>query len=346
MSPARLPRLDLALAAAAVLMLAASSASIAITQISLGLGLGLLLVRLVGGGGRPPRLGLEVPALLVLAWALLMIPLSTDVHQSLINAKRFFLFAAVWVAGAVAVDERRRAWLMGALLAGAAGVAAAALVQALLADGSLVSRRMQLTANPMTSGSLMMITSLVALGAFLQRGLARRARALAGAAGLLCLLGLLMTMTRSTWLGFGVGVLVILANVRRRLALGAAGLGLLLALALLLTPRDLLPGVLGRMTLAEVTGGRNTTIRLAMWEGGLRMAADRPLTGFGDRDLRVLGPQYYPNAMQVYHGHLHNDAVMVLAIWGWPGLAFVAWFVGRQGVLVLRRRRALLRHAG
>jgi O-antigen ligase len=335
-------RLDPALAVTAALMLAAASVSIAVTQISLGLGLVLVVVRALTGAERPPRLGLERPALALMLWAALMIPLSTDAGQSLVNYKRFYLLAAAWVTATAAADERRRAWLMGALLLGAAAVAAVAVVQALLADGSLVARRMRLAANPMTSGSLMMITSLVALGGVLQPGLTPKARGLLAAAGVLCLLGLVMTMTRSTWLGFALGALVVISAARRRLLAAAAAAVVLLAVVLLLAPAELRPGALKRMSLDEVSGGRNTEMRVAMWRGGLRMTADRPL-GFGDRDLRALGPEYYPNEKGVYHGHLHSDAVQLLVIWGWPGLGLAAWFIGAQAVLVRRRLRVLRR---
>lgn len=336
------PHWDTALGVLVCALLVAGSLSIAVTQITLGLGLALLLVRFVLTGRRPPRLGLEWPALALAAWAALMIPFSTDPEQSLVFYRRFFLFAALWLGAAAATGEGRRAWFMACLLAGAA-ISSLWGAGVLLAEtGSLFGRRLGQFSNPMTSGAVLMAAALAAGAVLLQRGLPGRLRAAVALCAVPILGGLVLTVTRSAWFGLAAGSLAMLVVARPRLLL-PAGLGtVLLAVTILFAPDGLLPERMARVTSAEnLTGGASTSRRLTMWRGGLAMVRDKPLTGVGDRDLRNVGPLYFEEDPDYYHGHLHSNPVMLAAIWGLPGLALALVFVAAQAVLLWRRGRAL-----
>mgnify|MGYP001766914568 FL=1 len=102
---------------------AAATVSVAVSQAALGLALLLALVRWTRRRGRPARTGLELPAALLAGWALATIPFSGEPRQSLIFARRFFLLAPLWLFATYAATERRRRWVLGALLAGATAVA-------------------------------------------------------------------------------------------------------------------------------------------------------------------------------------------------------------------------------
>ncbi|MBK7670712.1 MAG: hypothetical protein IPJ24_04840 [bacterium] len=94
----------------------------------------------------------------------------------------------------------------------------------LLAHGSLFGDRMDVTFNAMTSGALLMMAALVAVGFLLAPGLHRRTRLLVGLAILVPLLaGVAMTMTRSAEMGLLAGAGVILLVVRPRLFRGLRG---------------------------------------------------------------------------------------------------------------------------
>lgn len=338
------PPWDTALAVAACVLLVAGSLSIAVSQVVLGLALVLLLGRGVAAGVRPPRLGLEWPALALAAWAALMIPFSTDPGQSLVFYRRFYLFAALWVGAAAAGGEGRRAWLLACLLAGAAVSSLWGAGTLLAQTGSLFGRRLGQLSNPMTSGAVLMLAVLAAGAVLLQRGLPGRLRAVVAAAALPVLGALVLTVTRSAWFGLAAGGLAMLVVARPRLLL-PAGLGtILLAALLLFAPDGLLPERMAKVTSAEyLTGGASTSRRVAMWRGGLAMVRDKPLTGVGDRDLRELGPLYYAEDPAFYHGHLHSNPVMFAAIWGLPGLVLASVFVGAQAVLLARHVRRLRR---
>lgn len=334
---------------AGCLILAAFTSCFAIsaTQILLGLSLAAWLARLVwlatlrrklgAAGTRPPFLevptGLEGPLLALLIWAVAMVPLSGDRGQSLLFLRRFYLFSAVFL-GAVttAGGYRRQGMLLTALLVGAAGTGVYGLVQFGRLGGAFVDPwdgflkdRVELLQGYMTAGGLMMMTALVAL-AFLLLVRSIRWRALLLAALLPMLATLLLTLTRSAWLGFAAGALVIFLLARPKLVpiLLAGGLAVTL----------LVPGLFQeRLVSAFDPDHIQNSQRLTMWRLGARMFGDHPWVGVGDRDLNELYWAYreaevggavsreaYPTGPILVVGHLHNNLIQLAVIWGAPGL--------------------------
>lgn len=327
------------LLAAAAAMLAAGSLSIALSQILLGIA---LLALAAGGRHAWPRTGLELPTLCLFAWAVLMVPFSTDAGQSFLYLRRFYLFAALWTVAAAAGDEANRCRLFWAFLAGGAALAVWGLAGALVADGVLFAHRMDGPSGSMTSGALLMMAGLVALGAALTGGLGRRARLAAGAVAALVFLGLLQTLTRSAWLGYLVGLGAMAVALRpRRAVLALAGVVTAVVLLLVL-PDGILPERLARrLDPQEIAADRGTQRRLETWRGGLAMVKAHPLTGVGDRGLTDIGPAYYGDGDTLYHGHMHSNLMHLAVIWGLPGLALAVWLTVAQGVVPWRRWRRL-----
>jgi hypothetical protein len=75
-----------------LIMMTSGYLSIAVSQIALGLALITMLYRWVFLKEAPPVTGLEKTAALLALWALVMIPFSTYVSQSLVYYRRFYLF--------------------------------------------------------------------------------------------------------------------------------------------------------------------------------------------------------------------------------------------------------------
>ena len=65
--------------------------------------------------------------------------------------------------------------------------------------------------------------------------------------------------------------------------------------------------------------------RVYMWDAGLRMFRDHPLTGVGLQDLHALYDQYRAPEATERAGHLHNAYVQIAASMGVVGLAAFAW---------------------
>ncbi|RKZ18446.1 hypothetical protein DRQ50_03990 [bacterium] len=323
-----------------LLMMITGFLSIAVSQICLGSALILLFYRWVFGKQRPPRTGMELSVIMLAVWALVMVAFSTDRLTSLVFYRRFFLFAAIWVVASVATSEQRR-WLVFACgLLGALAVSMYGATRLVLETGSVFGARFGAMSNPMTSGSLLMMLLLVGLGFLLSAGHSRRFRLILGAALLPVLLGTVLTMTRSAFIGVitGLGMMLLLSHRRWLVAfvlLAVVGSVVLFGFG----DRFLPPAFERRLSLDYQFSGKNTTARVEMWRGGWEMVKARPLTGFGDRGLETVAPDYYGDSSTVYHGHLHNNFVHMAVIWGIPGLLLGILVLVWPGVLLLRRWR-------
>ena len=318
--------------------------SIAVSQILLGLALATLLYRWSVLKQAPPATGLEKTAAVLAIWALLMIPFSTNIPQSALYYRRFFLFTAIWVAAGMATSERRRLLLLWSLLAGALAISIFGQITHLRLYGGLFNHRLGLAFNAMTGGALLMMAIQVAAGFVLVPGTGGRLKAWVTVAVLPTALGLAMTMTRSAQLGLyaGLGIMLLLARPK----LFGIFLGLLtVAIAVLaLFGDDLLPARMwGRIDPQYVISGSNTTDRLEMWRAGLEMVKDHPVVGVGDRGLAELGPDYYTSTDGRYYGHLHSNIVQMAVIWGLPGLVFGQAFLWAGLWFLVKRWRVLRR---
>ncbi|MEN8006699.1 MAG: O-antigen ligase family protein [Candidatus Krumholzibacteriota bacterium] len=330
-----------------LIMLAAGYLSIAVSQIALGLALAVLLYRWVGFKEAPPVTGLEKTAALLAVWALVMIPFSTNSSQSLLYYRRFYLFAAIWVTASAATTEKRRLLMFGSMLAGALATSIYGQIHHAQLAGGFLSRRMTVLFNAMTSGALLMMAILVAVGFLIVPGIRRRVKVMISVALLPVVLGLVMTMTRSAQLGLLAGLALMLLLARPKVFGAFLGLLLLATVVLALFGENLMSERMwSRINPQYVMSGDNTSLRLEMWRGGLEMVKAHPVTGVGDRGLKEISPDYYTSEDGLYFGHLHNNIVQMAVIWGIPGLilgqAFVfagLWFLVKKWRGLRRRKR-------
>jgi len=327
-----------------LLMLTAGYLSIAVSQIALGLALLIMLYRWVFLKEAPPVTGLEKTAALLAVWALVMIPFSTNVPQSLVFFRRFYLFAVLWVAASAAVTERRRLLLLGFLLAGSLAISIYGQIHHAQLAGGFMSQRMTVVFNAMTSGALLMMAILVATGFLIVQGIGRRTKIVIAVVISPVILGLMMTMTRSAQLGLlaGLGLMLLLAKPR----LFGVFLGLLLLVTAVLAvfgENMMSERMWSRINPQYVLAGDNTSLRLEMWGGGLEMVKAHPITGVGDRGLEEISPDYYTSENNLYFGHLHSNIVQMAVIWGIPGLIFGQAFLFAGLWFLVKRWRALRR---
>ncbi len=326
-----------------LIMLAAGYFSIAVSQIALGLALATMMYRWVFRRETPPASGLEKTAVLLALWALLMIPFSSDVAQSLVYYRRFYLFTVIWVAASVATTERRRLLMLAFLLAGSLGVSLYGQIRHAQQAGGFLSQQMVVIFNAMTGGVLLMMAVLAAAGFLFVPGIGRRLKAVIAVATLPMLLGIVVTMTRSAALGLvaGLGIMLLLARPR------VFGIFLVLLVAagalLAVYGEQLLPPgqVWSRINPRYVLTGESTVQRLEMWRGGLAMVKAHPITGVGDRGLEEISPDYYTSTDGKYFGHLHSNIVHMAAIWGIPGLILGQAFLFAGGWALVKRWRSL-----
>jgi len=144
---------------------------------------------------------------------------------------------------------------------------------------------------------------------------------------------LLVSQTRSAWLGALCGLAVVTAARSPRL-LGALAA---IVLALLVAP----PAVVGtRLTL----GDASARDRYFMWQAGIDMVIDRPVFGQGPGMVQELYPRYrWPEAPNPVTPHLHNNVLQIAAERGLPGLVFFLWWATAAVVDAAREARRAAR---
>lgn len=322
-----------------VLLALLATLSVAASQVTLGVVLALLVWRSVRGRA-PLRTGLEWPALLLVVWALAVIPWSGDVRQSLVYARRWYLLVPLWAGATLIVPRRWRLAVLGALALGAVVSALRGMVQFArkggvhYESGDQLAGRADPLAGYMTGGGLLMLTGLVLLAAVLLAR-PRRHRAWAAGALVVVLACLLLTLTRSAWLGFAAGAAVILALWRPRWLAPAAAVVLVAAFAL--------PGTMKtRLLSAFDPNHRSNSQRVLMWQTGWDWVREHPLVGVGDRDLKSLYRAHHGDRPDVeIQGHLHSNLIMFAVIWGVPGCLLALAFLVAVLLQLGRRWRAL-----
>jgi O-antigen ligase len=180
-------------------------------------------------------------------------------------------------------------------------------------------------------GQLLLFVSLAAGVLALERTprwrLGALLSALAGSAALAA------TYTRSAWIGLAVSLAALLGLARPRWlpALAAA-----IVIALALAPAS----YRARAWSAFDPHASANLERTYMWQGGLAMFRDHPLTGVGLQDLHPLYDRYKPPQATERAGHMHSVPIQIAASMGLVGLAA---FVLLQGSLFAAAGRGLRR---
>jgi O-antigen ligase len=124
-----------------------------------------------------------------------------------------------------------------------------------------------------------------------------------------------LTFVRGAWIAFAMAVGAgILTRRRHVLVLGAAAVAaVLFALAL--------PGVLARARSIGDMRDPTTRERVAMFETGVRLLREHPLTGIGPGQVKHAYPLYATaDAVRRSTSHLHNAPLQVAVERGVPGL--------------------------
>ena len=117
----------------------------------------------------------------------------------------------------------------------------------------------------------------------------------------------------------GVGLLFVLKD-RRLLLVAPLAAAIMLALA----PASVTDRVYSVFDLQDPTNRD----RFAMWQSGVHMIRDHPLTGVGPDMVQVVYPDYrVEGAVNATNPHLHNVPLQIAAERGLPALALWLWFI-------------------
>lgn len=327
------------LQASLVVMTAGILFSIALSSVAFAMA-GLCFAALAAGEGRAAfrRSGLEYPMLVWIAAVLLMVAFAQHPASAATSAKRLLLLLLLFFIPAAFGDARslRMLLLLLAVIAGLQSLVG--IVQHLWVGGE----RLGLFQHYMTGGGMRMLLLLLFLPLLFDPATPRRERAILATAVVLMLVALLLTMTRSSWLGFAAGALLV-AVLRYRLLLPVLAAGVVLLF--LLAPqqyRDRL-GMMFTTQKSELRGEahgeavvQSNQARLRMWRTGWRMFLDHPVTGVGDGEMHRMYRRYVPDAIKDEGGHLHNTYIHVLATHGAVGAAALLVLFGAVGLRLWR----------
>ena len=308
--------------------------SIAVTEGALILGVAALIAGRVRG--RAPtfeRSWLE-PALIAVAgtW-LLSSAFSPAPLESLLHVRKLYAFGLIYLAAEGARDPAVRRRVVAGVLAGAVlGAAAGYVIYVFRAMRQPGYRFEALLSNSMTSGGVLCAAALWALG---MAAAARGARRVGAVAALAVLLpALVLTQTRSSWLGFAAGAAVVLVALAPR---WWWTLPVTLALGLWLAPAR----IVARFASIFDPHEPGNQGRLSMWRSARDIVRDHPWVGAGCQDLLSLYRRYrYPD-WTFESGHFHNNFVQIAVMTGVIGLsAFVFWHAAVLRQLLRARRVA------
>lgn len=152
------------------------------------------------------------------------------------------------------------------------------------------------------------------------------------AATLVVSTALLLTFTRSVWIGWLAAVVVLLMLGRLRL-LAYALPALILFVTLLPLP------LFGRlMSTFDIQQSSNLD-RIRMFEAGTEMIKDHPVLGVGPANVKPLYPLYRrPDAPRFRPPHLHNNLVQ---LWAERGVGAIVAYLMLLGIFLRQCFRAL-----
>jgi len=152
---------------------------------------------------------------------------------------------------------------------------------------------------------------------------------------------LVLTQSRSAWLGFGIGLALLLAGSGRRARWLLLGAGVLAILVLLVAggPREV-ASLLAKTVGSDIDA--KAIQRQALWYYGLLAVRSFPFTGMGLNMFRRALPELYPT-VPLPAGfditHAHNHLLQAAINLGLPGLvAYLALWLGAAGALLATYR--------
>ena len=244
---------------------------------------------------------------------------SLSEFRNVFAASLFFL-----VVNEVATEERATA-LIKVLIATGTAMALYGLLQAVSHEMSV--RIYGTMSIYMTFAGLLMLVNLMALAQVLYQTEGRQA--IWYLAACLCMTAaLLMTATRSAWLGCIAGGCVVLGLRKKMLLLF---LPLIMLLIFFLAPRAVQERMLSMADQKHITAQE----RLSMWRSGWHIVRDHPWTGIGMGAMVQTYQRYRepdsPVDPRRRIGHLHNNVLQVAAERGMLGLACWLWIWGAYG---------------
>jgi O-antigen ligase len=255
---------------------------------------------------------------------------SRDPRVSFVDSKQLLLFIIVPLVYRLASADRAATVVQAIISAGAASAAFGIVQYGILQYDNLGRRPQGALGHYMTySGLLMLVICAAAARVVFQR----RDRTWAALVMPALLVALVLTFTRSAWVGACAGVALLFALKDFRLM---PVLALLAALFFAFAPPRVTDRFYSMFNLKDPT----SVDRVAMLYEGAAMIRAHPLTGVGPNMVQRVYAEYRdPRTVVKINPHLHNVPVQIAAERGLPALAIWIWFIVALVIDLSRRVR-------
>ena len=312
------PRLENAGIVSLCLFVGSLQLSIAVSSVFLTVSLGLWIAILMSHGERLELPDIFWPLLAYAGFTLVSVAASLDPITSLTDSKELLLFLVVPLV--YRLGRGRSAHTIASIIISVGAVTAVmGIVQyGILEFDSLGQRPLGSMGHYMTySGLLMLVIGLAT------------ARLLFGTSGRLwaglvlptLVVALVLTLTRSAWVGTCVGIGLLFVIRDRRLI---AAVPVIAIIFFGLAPQTVIDRAYSAFDLQDPTNRD----RFAMARAGARMIRDYPLTGVGPDMVQEVYPAYKDaGGVNEVNPHLHNVPLHIAAERGLPAVAVWSWFI-------------------
>lgn len=310
--------------------------SIAVSSIAMGSAIVLWIIFLaVEGRSAFPRTSLDLFFVCYLGAELLATMFSIDPAASIVNAKRLFLISNLYLVLTAVSDDVKLKYCIIVVAAISTILTAIEIVSITEIGGHFM--RVSIFQYYLTEGGLKMIVLLMLIPFVVHADTPKHWRIFSLGAIAILMIGLIITQTRSSWLGFIAGAVTIAVLKNKKLLFAILAL---LVIFVLFAPTDFTT----RAASMFDPNMKSNLSRIHMLTTGWRMFLDYPLTGTGDIDLRKLYETYIVPIDSGEGGHLHNNYMMLLVTLG--GIGFIATTAMFVAIFIaeLRAERATRSH--
>jgi O-antigen ligase len=245
--------------------------------------------------------------------------------NSLKDNKEFFIFLLIPLFLLVLNSKKRLDYSLYTVLASAVVSALIGIAVTLKEGISLDHRLKGLTSHWMTySGLLMLVFIFFFITFFYEKR--KTLKIVIALALTVTLAAILLSLTRSMWVGILVSLAIFIPYSRPKI--------LWLAVPLLMMLIFVLPGSVKSRIASTVDLNNNTNKdRLYMIKVGVGIFKDYPLTGVGPDNIKEVYDHYKPAAAEHSNPHLHNNFLQVLAE---RGIFALACLLAAFGSIILQ----------
>jgi len=256
---------------------------------------------------------------------------AVDRLNSLKDNKEFFVFLLIPIYLLIINSKKRLDYSLLTVLASAMvsslyGILVVAREVLIMKEGLSLDHRLKgLTSHWMTYSGLLMLAFIFFFIYFFFEKRKKYKIALAIALAII-LVSILLSLTRSMWVGIFVSLAAFIIIYRRRLLIW--GIPALVILILIL------PGSVKNRALSIIDLDNNTNKdRLFMVQVGVDIFKDYPLTGVGPDNIKKIYDDYKPPNAEHSNPHLHNNFLHILAERGI--LAFLSYSAALISIFLL-----------